>query len=96
MNAKILRIVVILVIMLAVLSWIRSDGRYDFDIRTIVPFMHGSDVTIYDWGGLILIALGVWGFARLGWGEGILPQGRDDNAGSDTWEVIDDIGEEER
>ena len=65
MNIKALQIVIILLITFAVLSWIRSDGEYDFDIRSIIPFMRGSDISIYDWGGLALILYGLWGLGRL-------------------------------
>ena len=65
MNTKILQVVAILIITFAALSWIRSDGQYDFDIRSIIPFMRGSDISLYDWGGLALILLGIWGIGRL-------------------------------
>jgi hypothetical protein len=64
MNLKIIQIAAILLVTLAILSWLRSDGRYDFDIRSILPFMRGK-VTMYDWGSLTLIVLGLWGLGRL-------------------------------
>ncbi len=64
MNVKALQIGLILILMLAVLTWMRSEGRYDFDIRSVIPFMHG-EVTLYDWGGLAIILFGLWGLGRL-------------------------------
>ncbi|MBN2560186.1 MAG: hypothetical protein JXQ75_04585 [Phycisphaerae bacterium] len=89
MNAKILRIVVVLVVALSVLAWIRSNGRHDFDIRSVIPFMHGSDVSLYDWAGLVVIALGAWSLARLGWGAGTRRQREPDTTGRQRWEIID-------
>ena len=64
MNAQIVKVAAILIITMAVLFWLRSDGRYDFDIRSIIPFMRG-EATLHDWGGLCLIGLGLWGLGRL-------------------------------
>lgn len=64
MNTKILQIAAIVLITLAVLIWLRSDGRYDFDLRETLPFLRGK-VTLHDWGSLAIIALGLWGLGRL-------------------------------
>lgn len=63
-NMKIIQIAAIILVTLAILSWLRSDGRYDFDIRTIIPFMRG-EVTLYDFGSLVLIILGLCGLSSL-------------------------------
>ena len=65
MNVRMAKILLVLLVSLAVLGWLRADGSYDFDIRSIIPFMRGSEVGLHDWGGLILIGLGVWGLGRL-------------------------------
>ena len=65
MNTKILQVVAILIITFAALSWIRSDGQYDFDIRSIIPFTRGEKITLYDWGALVLIVFGLCGIGRL-------------------------------
>lgn len=64
MNLKIIKLAVIFLITLASLRWLRANGVFDFDLRTIVPFTHGK-VTIHDCAGVVLIGLGVWGFMRL-------------------------------
>ena len=64
MNTKTLHIVLILVVSLAVLAWLRSDGHYDFDVRSVIPFMRG-EVTLHDWAGVVLIVLGIWGTSLL-------------------------------
>jgi hypothetical protein len=65
MNAKVLQVAVILLISFAMLSWIRSNGVYDFDIRSVLPFFRGPHVTLYDFAGLALILLAVCGCARV-------------------------------
>ena len=64
MNFKIMKLTAILLVTIVALNYLRANGVFDFDIRTIVPFMRG-DVTVHDWGGLALIGLGLWGLARL-------------------------------
>lgn len=53
----------ILLLTLAVLGWLRADHR--FDIRTIVPFLSGREIGVFDWGGLALLILAAWGLSRL-------------------------------
>lgn len=53
----------ILLLTLAVLGWLRADHR--FDIRTIVPFLTGREIGVFDWGGLALLILAAWGLSRL-------------------------------
>lgn len=64
MNLKFMKLAGILLVTFVALNWLRANGVFDFDIRTIVPFMRG-DVTVHDWGGLVLIGLGIWGLSRL-------------------------------
>lgn len=64
MNLKVMKLAALVLVTFVALNWLRADGVFDFDIRSIVPFMRG-DVTVHDWGGLALIGLGIWGFARL-------------------------------
>lgn len=64
MNAKILKCAAIVLVAVAILAWLREDGVYDFDLRTIIPFMHGER-GVYDLGGIALLGLGWWGVMRL-------------------------------
>jgi hypothetical protein len=65
-NSKIILITIILVLTFAALVWIRSDGLYDFDIRTALPFMGGRrGIGAYDWAGIALLAISLWGLGRL-------------------------------
>ena len=64
-HARVLVITLILIATFALLGWMRSDNMYDFDIRSVIPFMRGRGVTLHDWGALALILLGVWGVRRL-------------------------------
>ena len=63
MKGKHLQIALILLITLAVLKFIR--GGLDFDIRSVIPFMGGADISIYDWAGLALLVIFAGGLARL-------------------------------
>jgi hypothetical protein len=63
MNTRVIQVLVILIISLAILAFIR--GGLDFDIRSIVPFMSGGEITLFDWGGLVLLILVVWGIFRV-------------------------------
>jgi len=90
-NSKIITITIIVILTCAALIWIRSDGLYDFDIRTVLPFMGGRrDIGAYDWGGLALVGLGLWGIGRL------LHRGQtsgDEQSGvrDDEYEIHDDV-----
>jgi hypothetical protein len=64
-HARVLVVTLILIAAFALLGWMRSDNAYDFDLRSILPFMRGRGVTLHDWGALALILLGVWGIRRL-------------------------------
>lgn len=64
MNTKVIQVTVIVIVTLVVLGWLRSDGSYDFDLRSILPFLRG-EVTLHDWGALALLGLGLWGLGRL-------------------------------
>ena len=64
MNRKVAAITFVIVIALGLLTWIRGDG-YTFDIRTILPFTDGQEVSVHQWGRVGLLALGAWGLWRL-------------------------------
>ncbi len=63
MTIKAIKITIVTIVTLAILNWMRTD-RFDFDIRSIIPFTRG-EVTLYDWGGLTLVVLCLWGYGRL-------------------------------
>ena len=63
MTSKIIKTTIATIVTLAILGWLRAD-RFDFDIRSIIPFMRG-EVTLYDWCGLSLVVFGLWGYSRL-------------------------------
>ena len=87
-NARILVVTVILIGTFALLGWMHAENTYDFDIRSIIPFMRGRGVTLHDWGALALILLGVWGIRRL-----CRPtESKDDSSSAGEWyEEVDDI-----
>lgn len=89
MNRRIVLIVLTVVVALSLLSWIRSEGRHAFDIRSIVPFMRGSDTTVYDWGGLVLVVVGIWGLLRLRSGS-TAAKGHEDVREPQLWERLDE------
>ena len=63
----IIAITVVLVVGIAIIAWLRQGG-FDYpgkDIRKIIPFMRGKPITIYDFGGVAMILLGLWGWRRL-------------------------------
>ena len=88
MNTKVLQIFVILLIGFVVLNWLRSDGSYDFDIRSAIPFMRGRGITLHDWGGLILLVLGVWGVSRL---YRSTESGNESSSNGDWYDEEDDV-----
>jgi hypothetical protein len=57
-------ITVAVVVTLAILVWLRNDS-YTFSVLKTIPFLRGPDVTLYDWGALALLGLGLWGLSRL-------------------------------
>ena len=63
MNGKHLQIALILLLTLGILKFIR--GGQGFDIRSVIPFMSGRDISIYDWAGLALLIIVAWGLVRL-------------------------------
>ncbi len=63
MNWKAVKIIVVLIIALALLAFLRSG--HSFDVRSIIPFMGGAEISLYDWSGLFLSGLVVWGLLRL-------------------------------
>ncbi len=63
MNAKLAKLTVILVLVLSLMVWLRGN-TYDFDIRSIIPFMR-NQVTLYDWAGLAIGCLFAWGVSRI-------------------------------
>ena len=64
MNAKIVKVVVVLVIALSVMVFVR-DGKRDFDIRTTLPFLRGPKPALYEWAAVAIAGIGVWGVYRL-------------------------------
>ena len=91
MNSKLILVTIIVILTFAALIWIRSDGAYDFDIRTVLPFMGGRrDIGAYDWAGIALLAISLWGLSRLlhrGQTSGDEQQGVRD----DEYEIDDDV-----
>ena len=87
-NVRILVVTFILMGTFALLGWMRADSVFDFDIRSIIPFMRGRCVTRHDWGALALILLGVWGIRRLC--RPTEPKGDSSPAG-EWYEEVDDI-----
>lgn len=87
MNTRVVTITIVLMIAFALISWIRSNGAYDFDIRTILPFTSGSPVDLYDWASLALIVIAAWGLVRL---YSNAPARSEDSAIPETFDAQDE------
>ncbi len=48
----------------AVILWIASDAQIGH-LAEILPFISGREVGLYDWAGVAVLAITVWGIARL-------------------------------
>ncbi|MBL1216575.1 MAG: hypothetical protein D8M59_03685 [Planctomycetes bacterium] len=69
-SRRIVGIAIVILLALTALVWLRGEGRNDFDLRTVVPFMRSrSDshvgVNLYDYAGLALLIMAGLGLARL-------------------------------
>ena len=60
---KTFKITLIVLIAATVIIWLR-DGQ-EFSLPELVPIFGGHELSRYDLGGLILIVIMVWGYARL-------------------------------
>jgi hypothetical protein len=58
-------IVFVVVIMAAVIVWVRRDSLGNVPLPRVLPGMHGQGLSLHDIGGLVLICMGVWGILRL-------------------------------
>lgn len=62
---KAFRVVLIILLIAALMNFVREGGGRTFHIITTLPFAGGHEPAIWDLGGLCLIALGIWGWQRL-------------------------------
>ena len=58
-----LKITIILLITIMVIAFIRAAGD-SFHIASVLPFRDG-DVDLYDWAGLAMAGIFLWGLYRL-------------------------------
>ena len=63
MNWKAIQLLVAVIALLVILAFIRAHSA--FDVRSILPFLGGQEVSIHDWAGVPLLLLFVWGISRL-------------------------------
>ena len=56
-------VVCVLLVSALLVNWLRSGQ--DFPIVQTLPFLGGHEPSLYDFGGLVLLALAVWGALRL-------------------------------
>ena len=57
-----LKITIVLLITLTVIAFIRAGDN--FHIARVLPFCDG-DINLYDWAGLIMAGIFLWGLYRL-------------------------------
>lgn len=62
-SRKVVVITLVVMICFAIINWMRGDSHAP-DIRTVVPFLDGRSISIYSFGGLALVLLGLLGFSR--------------------------------
>jgi len=60
---RMIKIVLVILGTLAMLNFVRAGAN--FPLGKILPFCGGRSTSLYDFGGLVLLALTIWGILRM-------------------------------